>query len=99
MIILRPSLDTQSITIIPRYDVGNVTLTLSNEQTQDVNTFNLSTTYANGYMSMSFDLTVREMDSFKLEVKDGETVLFRDKAFCTDETDLENYKMSKNEMQ
>jgi hypothetical protein len=50
-------------------------------------------------MTIEFDLTVYEMDSFNLEVKDGDTVLFRGKAFATDETDLENYKMSKNELQ
>lgn len=99
MTILRPSLETQSITIIPRYDVENVTLTLTNELTQDVNTYTTSTSYANGYMTIEFDLTVYEMDSFNLEVKDGDTVLFRGKAFATDETDLENYKMSKNELQ
>lgn len=99
MTILRPSLETQSITIIPRYDVENVTLTLTNELTQDVNTYTTSTSYSNGYMTIQFDLTVYEMDSFNLEVKDGDTVLFRGKAFATDETDLENYKMSKNILQ
>lgn len=99
MTILRPSLETQSITVIPRYDVENVTLTLLNEETQVLNTFNVSTTYANGYMSIEFDLTVKEAESFNLEIKDGTIVLFRGKAFATDETDLENYKLSKNLLQ
>ncbi len=99
MTILRPSLETQSITIIPRYDVENVTLTLLNEETQVLNTFTVSNTYANGYMTIEFDLTVKEAESFNLEIKDGNTVLFRGKAFATDETDLENYKLSKNILQ
>jgi len=99
MTILRPSLETQSITVIPRYDVETVTLTLLNEETQVLNTFTVSTTYANGYMTIAFDLTVKETESFNLEIKDGTTVLFRGKAFATDETDLENYKLSKNLLQ
>lgn len=99
MTILRPSLETQSVTVIPRYDVETVTLTLLNEETQVLNTFNVSTTYENGYMTIEFDLTVKEAESFNLEIKDGTTVLFRGKAFATDETDLENYKLSKNILQ
>jgi hypothetical protein len=99
MTILRPSLETQSITVIPRYDAETVTLTLLNEETQVLNTFNVSTTYANGYMTIEFDLTVKEAESFNLEIKEGTTVLFRGKAFSTDETDLENYKLSKNILQ
>lgn len=100
MTILRPSLETQiANATIPRYYPDEVTLILINELTQDINTFNLIPSYNNGYMVLEFDLTVYEMDSFNLEVKDGDTVLFRGKAFATDETDLENYKMSKNELQ
>jgi hypothetical protein len=99
MTILRPSLETQSITIIPRYDAENVVLNLLNEETQVLNTFNISSTYANGYMGLEFDFDCLEMQSFNLEVKDGDTVLFRGKAFATDETDLENYKLSKNLLQ
>jgi hypothetical protein len=99
MTILRPNLETQSITIIPRYDVETVTLTLLNEETQVLNTFTVSTTYANGYMGLEFDFDCLEAQSFNLEVKDVNTVLFRGKAFATDETDLENYKLSKNLLQ
>jgi hypothetical protein len=99
MTILRPNLETQSITIIPRYDVETVTLTLLNEETQVLNTFTVSTTYANGYMGLEFDFDCLEAESFNLEVKDINAVLFRGKAFATDETDLENYKLSKNLIQ
>lgn len=99
MTILRPSLETQSITVIPRYDALLVDITLLNEETQVLNTFSVSTTYENGYMTIEFELTVKEAESFNLEIKDGTTVLFRGKAFATDETDLENYKLSKNILQ
>jgi hypothetical protein len=100
MTILRPSLETQSInTIIPRYYPNSVVLTLLNEETQTLNTFTISPTYSNGYMFLDFEFTCLEMESFNLEIKDGNTVLFRGKAFATDETDLENYKLSKNILQ
>lgn len=100
MTILRPSLDTQEIIIIPRRNASEVSVVLINEETQVVNTFNpVEPIYNNGYMYLSFDLTVKEAESFNLEIKDGSTVLFRGKAFATDETDLENYKLSKNLLQ
>ena len=95
MTILRPALTTQTITIIPRYDVETVSLSLLNEETQVDNSFTVSTTYANGYMTIQIALAVKESEQFNLEVKDNNTVLFRGKAFATDETDLENYKISK----
>ena len=100
MTILRPSLETQSITVIPRYDALLVDITLLNEETQVLNTFNdITTVYLNGYMTVEFELTVKEAESFNLEIKDSTNVLFRGKAFATDETDLENYKLSKNILQ
>jgi hypothetical protein len=96
MTILRPSLDTQTITVIARYDSSDVTLTLLNEETQVLNSFDISTTYSNGYLGLEFEFTPLEAESFNLEIKDGDIVLFRGKAFATDETDLENYKISKN---
>jgi hypothetical protein len=95
MTILRPSESTQTITIIPRYDVDNITLKLRDESKATVETFtDLSTYYNNGYLSFSFDKTVVEGGSYELEILDDETVIFRGKAFATDETDLENYKIN-----
>lgn len=99
MTILRPNLSTQTITIIPRYDIPSVSISLLNEETQFNNLFTCSTSYGNGYMTISFELTVLETESFNLEVKDGNVVLFRGKAFATDETNLENYKLSKGLLQ
>lgn len=95
MTILRPSLENQTITIIPRYEVAIGTLTLLNEETQVLNTFEVEPTFSFGYLTMTFELTVLETESFNLELKDDDNnVVFRGKAFATDTTDLENYKLS-----
>ena len=95
MTILRPNLETQTITIIPRYSVTDATLTLLNEETQVLNTFAVEPTFSFGYLTMSFELIVKEAESFNLELKDeSNNVVFRGKAFATDTTDLENYKLS-----
>ena len=100
MTILRPNLATQTITIIPRYSVQDATLTLLNEETQVLNTFAVEPTFSFGYLTMSFELTVKESESFNLELRDDDNnVVFRGKAFATDETDLENYKISKGLIQ
>jgi len=100
MTILRPSLETQTITIIPRYSVTDGTLTLLNEETQVLNTFVVEPTFSFGYLTMAFDFVCLESESFNLELKDeGGNLVFRGKAFATDETDLENYKLSKNLLQ
>lgn len=95
MTILRPALETQTITIIPRYSVTDATLTLLNEETQVLNTFVVEPTFSFGYLTLSFDLICKEAESFNLELKDeSNNVVFRGKAFATDTTDLENYKLS-----
>lgn len=99
MTILRPALENQTITVIPRYEVENATLILYNKQTNSINSIEVETTYSNGYLTFSFDLTCKEAESYDIELKDGEIVLFRGKAFATDETDLQNYKMSKGLIQ
>jgi len=95
MIIIRPDNTTQTITIIPRYNATDLTVNLLNEETQVNNEFTeVATTYSNGYLTFSFNLTCKEAESFNLEVKDGNIVLYRDKVFATDTVDLENYKLS-----
>lgn len=99
MIIIRPSLTAQDITIIPRYSANNIILNLLNEETQENNTFEIDDyIYSNGYLTLGFDFNCLEGESFNLEVLNGDleinNVLYRDKVFATDTVDLENYKLS-----
>jgi 2-keto-4-pentenoate hydratase len=95
MIIFRPSEETQTVTIIPRYEADLVTLKLRDESKATEETFaDLTAIYSYGYLTFEFTKTVSEGSTFELEVLDGVNVLFRGKAFATDETDLENYKIN-----
>lgn len=95
MIIIRPSFTAQDITIIPRYNVTLVTVNLLNEETQVMSSFDIEDLiYSNGYLTIGFDFECLEGQSFNLEIKDGDNVLYRDKVFATDTVDLENYKLS-----
>ena len=95
MIIFRPSEETQTATIIPRYEADLVTLKLRDESKATDETFeDLTAIYSYGYLTFEFTKTVSEGSTFELEVLDGVNVLFRGKAFATDETDLENYKIN-----
>lgn len=92
MTILNPNNTTHNIVIIPRYDVENITLILRNEETDVTEEFDLFSTYANGYMTIELEKEVKEGENFEIEVRDINVILFRGKVFCTEQTDLENYK-------
>jgi hypothetical protein len=95
MIIFRPSEETQTVTIIPRYEAGLVTLKIRDESKATEETFeDLTTTYSFGYLTFEFTKTVTEGSTFEFEVLDNENTLFRGKAFATDQTDLQNYKIN-----
>lgn len=94
MIILRPALETQNITIIPRYAADTVTVSLRNKMTQEIIEDEVNATYENGYMNFSISLQPNDKEDFEINVYDGETLLYRGKCFATDQTDLENYKLS-----
>lgn len=96
MTILRPSLTTQTIVIIPEYNVTDVVLSIRHKSTSVWTDFNLTSTYENGYMTLVFDYEVLESQNFEIEVKDNDVILFRGNAFATEQTDLQNYKMNKD---
>lgn len=95
MIIFRPSQETQTVTIIPRYEAGLVTLKIRDESKATEETFeDLTASYTFGYLTFEFTKTVTEGSTFEFEVLENENTLFRGKAFATDQTDLQNYKIN-----
>jgi hypothetical protein len=97
MIIFRPENQTQTLVIIPRYNCELVDVNLRNESKATSEVFEeITTSYANGYMTLSIDKNVTEAESYELQITSTETqeVLFRGKAFATDVVDLENYKIT-----
>jgi|GWRWMinimDraft_5_1066013.scaffolds.fasta_scaffold02586_5 hypothetical protein len=97
MIIFKPENQTQTIVVIPRYNAELVDINLRNESKATSEIFaDVSTSYANGYMTLSITKNVLEAESYELQITSSETqdVLFRGKAFATDVVDLQNYKIT-----
>jgi hypothetical protein len=97
MVILKPSEATHSITIIARKNASAISIVIKNESKNTTETIeDISTTFVNGYLTFEITKTVLEQESFEYSVynfSDSE-LLFRGKAFATNQTDLQNYKIN-----
>jgi hypothetical protein len=94
MVILRPDNEIHEITIIPRVDAGIISIVIKNEGKNTTETINdIPTTYSNGYLTFEITKTVLEQESFEYSVY-GLDLIFRGKAFATNQTDLQNYKIN-----
>ena len=96
MVILKPSEATHSITIIPRINASEISIVIKNESKNTTETIeDIETTFLNGYLTFEITKTVLEQESFEYAVYgiDSE-LLFRGKAFATNQTDLQNYKIN-----
>ena len=98
MIVLLESASEQTINIIPsRFTSGDsYNVTIVNETTnQEV--YNVDTTaiaehlYHNTYTAV---FPLKEDISYVLTIKDGAEVIFKDKMFCTNQTDLMAYTIN-----
>jgi len=107
MVILKPENTTHSITIIPRLNSSSISIVMKNESKNTTEVFdNISTTYSSGYLTFEIEKTVVESESFEYSVYAydsltadmteylGTNLLFRGKAFATNQTDLQNYKIN-----
>jgi hypothetical protein len=93
VIVTGSSSNMYSILITPREMVGVVSMEFFNELTEVTNIFTATTTNVNGLMQIDFNLNVVEGDSFKLTINDTEdNVLWKGKAYATDQTDLQNFQ-------
>ena len=101
MVILRPDNTIHEITIIPRLNSSNISIVMKNESKGTTEVFdNISTTYSSGYLTFEIEKTVLEQESFEYSVYAydslllGTNLLFRGKAFATNQIDLQNYKIN-----
>lgn len=86
MKILIPSNTTQNMVIQPRFcPSSSVVLELMNEATNE--TLNVANTYVvlNGVMTVTFNLTTLEGDKYQVKILEGLNVVYRGKAFSTDQ--------------
>jgi hypothetical protein len=93
MITLSPTTSSQTISIIPRaYTVAsNLTLVIVEDGTRKTQTLtSVTSTRAtnSNYLQMSVAFTILTAEtSYSFELKQGSTLLYRGKAYCTSQTD------------
>jgi len=91
-------INAATLKVIPREMVDEIHVTLYNELTFAGTTFTTTTSNSNGYMTFAVPIGgIKEGDSFEMTIRkddsDGE-IIYRDKAYATIVTDLENYKLN-----
>ena len=99
MVILRPDNTIHEITIIARLNSSSVSIVMKKESKGTTEAFNnISTTYSSGYLTFEIEKTVLEQETFEYSIYAYDSLtanlLFRGKAFATNQTDLQNYKIN-----
>lgn len=90
MIKLLPTTDAQTINFIPRSyvvasDISLVVVEDGTRKTQTIN--NITTSISGDFISMSVSIDILTEESlYSIEVKQGSTLLYRDKIYCTSQT-------------
>ena len=86
MIHLTTSTDAQTVRVIPRSYATNVSLVLRDDSTNAEVTYNLSATTDKNYLVLSQAFSLTEGRFYDLTIKEGSSVIYKDKVFCTDQT-------------
>jgi len=90
MIKLLPTSNAQTINFIPREYIAdsNISLVIIEDGTRKAQTINDVTTSRNkNFLTMSVAITILTVEnSYHFEVKQGATLLYRDKIYCTSQT-------------
>ena len=101
MIVLQESSSAQNIDFIPRQFTANASYTVKiTDETQNKEVYNQATTgitqnlYYNRYNAI---FPVKQDIYYTLKVLSGTEVIFKDKIFCTNETDLPAYTINSGE--
>jgi len=83
MKILNPNTTTQTVKIIPRLYVQNVSVSVYNENTGAVVNFgDVSVSSANGYSTFTIELQPKNEHHFVITVKDGAQQIYKCKAYA-----------------
>jgi len=91
MIRLLPSTGTQTISIIPReyIEASDLSLVIKEDGTRKTETLTGLTSVINtNFLDIDCAFSILSEDSaYSIEVKQGDTLLYRDKVYCTSKTD------------
>ena len=94
MKVFKPSNASHTMTVIPRFNADIVTLLIHDElRDEQTEIENIETYCENGYMTFEFSYTFREGGNYSMTIE-SDTLIWRGKAYATNETDLENYKLN-----
>jgi hypothetical protein len=94
MIILSSANTSQSFYCIPRYYTAD-SLELTNELTQEVSTYNITTATDTHFFIITGTFNLVEDASYKLILLDGTTEVYRDKVYCTSQS-VEDFSVNDN---
>ena len=93
MIRLSPTTSSQTISIIPRAytvasDLSMVIVEDGTRKTQTINSITSSLSSNGNFLQMSIAFSILTAEnSYSFELKQGTTLLYRGKAYCTSQTD------------
>ena len=93
MTIIRPIQTVQSISFLGRSNNASLTVQITDKQ-NDNNVYDelVSTILLNGVTTIEVEITfLKECNSYLIEVYDVAELVYRGLAFCTSQTDLQNY--------
>lgn len=94
MIKLTTSTDAQTIKVIPRSYATNVSLIFRDDSTNTSVTYTSSASTNINHLVISQAVALKEGRFYDLTIKEGTSVIYKDKVFCTDQTvdqDTNNY--------
>jgi hypothetical protein len=101
MIVLQESASAQTINFIPRKFTSNTSYNVTIvDETQNKEVYNVDTTaiaellYYNTYNAV---FPLKQDITYNITIKNGTEVIFKDKAFCTNQTDLPAYTINSGE--
>ena len=97
MEILTTSASSQSLKIVPRKDAASPTITLTDKSTRTSSTITATKTTEGDYMVLSAAFNLKEGTQYSFRVKDGLEEIYRGLIFCTDQANLDNYSVNKDE--
>lgn len=90
MIVLQESASSQTFNFIPReYTSGTTYTIIIKDETKNTEAFNdtaTSFTAVDYYYSYSNTFSLKENRMYTLQIKNGSSVVYRDKIFCTNQT-------------
>jgi len=94
MKVFKPSDTSHILKVVPRLYVENITLTIRHELTDTTTTIDdLISFNDNGYLNITFDYEFKEGGSYEINCFTNTDLVWRGKAYATNDTDLENYKL------